>query len=63
MHLGNDAITPECVALTLGAAGTGLAAAAIGMRREPLSRQKLALAGGLGAAVFAAQAINVPVLP
>lgn len=63
MHLGNDAITPECVALTLGAAGIGLGAAAVSLRREPMSRQKLALAAGLGALVFAAQAINVPVLP
>jgi cobalt/nickel transport system permease protein len=63
MHLGNDAITPECVALTLGAAGIGLSAAAVSMRREPMTGQKLALAAGLGALVFAAQAINVPVLP
>ena len=63
MHLGNEAITPECVALTMTAAGIGLGAAAIGLRRESLSRQKLALAAGLGAMVFAAQAINVPVLP
>jgi cobalt/nickel transport system permease protein len=63
MHLGNDAITPECVVLTLGAAGIGLGAAAVSLRREPMSRQKLALAAGLGALVFAAQAINVPVLP
>ncbi len=63
MHLGNDAITPECVALTMGAAGIGLGAAAVSMRREPLSWQKLALAAGLGSLVFAAQAINVPVLP
>jgi cobalt/nickel transport system permease protein len=63
MHLGNDAITPECVALTMGAAGIGLGAAAVRLRREAMSRQKLALAAGLGAMVFAAQAINVPVLP
>jgi len=63
MHLGNGAITPECAAITLGAAALGLGAAAASLRREPLSRQKLALAAGLGALVFAAQAINVPVLP
>jgi cobalt/nickel transport system permease protein len=63
MHLGNDAITPECVVLTMSAAGIGLGAAAVGLRREGLSKQKLALAAGLGAMVFAAQAINVPVLP
>jgi len=63
MHLGNGAITPECAAITLGAAAIGLGAATVAMRREPMSRQKLALAAGLGALVFAAQAINVPVLP
>lgn len=63
MHLGNDAIAPECVALTMSAAGIGLGAAAIRLRREGVSRHKLALAAGLGAMVFAAQAINVPVLP
>jgi cobalt/nickel transport system permease protein len=63
MHLGDGAITPECAALTMGAAGIGLGAAVVSLRREGLSRQKLALAAGLGSLVFAAQAINVPVLP
>lgn len=63
MHLGNGAITPECAAVTLGAAAVGLGAAAWSLRHEPISRQKLALAGGLGALVFAAQAVNVPILP
>lgn len=63
MHLGNGAITPECAALSIGAAAVGLTAAATSLRRAPLSRQKLGLAAGLGAVVFAAQAINVPVLP
>jgi cobalt/nickel transport system permease protein len=63
MHLGNGAITPECVAITMGAAAIGLGAAAFGARREPMSRQKLTLAAGLGALVFAAQAVNAPVLP
>jgi cobalt/nickel transport system permease protein len=63
MHLGNGAITPECAAITIGAAAVGLTAAAASLRREPLSRQKLVLAAGLGAMVFAAQAINAPVLP
>ena len=63
MHLGNGAITPECVAITLGAAGIGLGAAAFGLRREAPSGQKLALAAGLAALVLAAQAINVPLLP
>ncbi|MCI0357395.1 MAG: energy-coupling factor ABC transporter permease [Planctomycetaceae bacterium] len=63
MHLGNGAITPECAAITLGAAAVGLGAAAAAIRRASVSRQKLALAAGLGALVFAAQAVNVPVLP
>lgn len=63
MHLGNGAITPECAALTTGAAAIGLAAAAAHLRREPMTRQKLGLAAGLGALVFAAQAFNAPVLP
>ena len=63
MHLGNGAITPECAAITLGAAAIGLGAATVAIRRQPVSRQKLALAVGLGSLVFAAQAINVPVLP
>lgn len=63
MHLGTGAITPECAAITLGAAAIGLGAATVAIRRQPLSRQKLALAVGLGSLVFAAQAINVPVLP
>jgi cobalt/nickel transport system permease protein len=63
MHLGNGAITPECAAITIGAVAVGLTAAAASLRREPLSRQKLALAAGLGAMVFASQAINAPVLP
>jgi cobalt/nickel transport system permease protein len=63
MHLGNGAITPECAAVTLGAAAIGLGAATWSLRREPVSRQKLALAAGLGAMVFAAQAVNVPILP
>jgi cobalt/nickel transport system permease protein len=63
MHLGNEAITPECAAITLIGAGLGLAVAGFQIRRQPVSRQQVALAAGLGALVFAAQAINVPVLP
>ncbi len=63
MHLGTGAITPECAAITLGAAAIGLGAATVAIRRQAPSREKLALAAGLGALVFAAQAINVPVLP
>jgi cobalt/nickel transport system permease protein len=61
MHLGNGALTPECVIVTACAGGAGLALAALGGRREIASRDKLLLAAGLGALVFAAQAINVPV--
>ncbi len=63
MHLGNGALTPECAAITMGAAAIGLGAAMVAIRRQPLSREKLALAVGLGSLVFAAQAVNVPVLP
>jgi cobalt/nickel transport system permease protein len=68
MHLGNGAITPECVALTYGAAAAGLAAAGGCVLRsktqsESVSKDKLLLAAGLGCMVFAAQAINVPVAP
>jgi cobalt/nickel transport system permease protein len=63
MHLGNGAITPECAVVTFGAAAVGLGAAMIAARREPLSRGQWAQAGALCAAVFAAQMVNVPVLP
>jgi cobalt/nickel transport system permease protein len=63
MHLGNGAITPECALLTIGGAAAGLAAAAVSLRKLESPRGKLLLAGGLGALIFAAQAINVPVWP
>ena len=64
MHLGNGALTPECAALAYGAAGISLSAAGLDMGRHwQTSRQKLLLAVGLGGLVFAAQALNVPVLP
>jgi cobalt/nickel transport system permease protein len=63
MHLGNDAITPECALLTLGAAATGLGFAVVAARREAFGPQRLATAASLGALVFAAQAVNVPILP
>src|SRR5262245_24148950 len=63
MHLGNGAITPECVVLTYGAAAVGLATGAAAARRAGLPAEKLKLAGGLGCLVFAAQAVNVPILP
>lgn len=61
MHLGTGAITAECVGLTISAGVAGLAAAAVLSRRDFVRRDKLLLAAALGAAVFAAQAINVPV--
>ena len=60
MHLGNGAITPECVVLTVSAGAAGLAAAAAAARADLVKRDKLLLAAGLGALVFAAQAVNVP---
>src|SRR5436190_17585547 len=33
MHLGNGALTPECAALAFGAAGAGLATAAVDMAK------------------------------
>jgi cobalt/nickel transport system permease protein len=63
MHLGNGAITPECAALTFGAAAAGLAASAVAVRKAGVTRDKLLLAAGLGCLVFAAQAINVPIGP
>jgi cobalt/nickel transport system permease protein len=63
MHLANEALTPECAAITWGAAALGLGVAADFARRDLASRDRLALAGGLGAMVLAAQAINVQILP
>ena len=63
MHLGNGAITPECVALTYGSAVAGLSAASVAIRRSGLTRDRLELAAALGCFVLAAQAVNVPVAP
>lgn len=63
MHLGNGAITPECALLTYGGAAAGLAVCATAARRAGLSRDKLLVTVGIGALVFAAQAVNVPVWP
>jgi cobalt/nickel transport system permease protein len=63
MHLGNGAITPECVAITFSAAAAGLAVSLGGIRRARPTRDKLHLAAALGCLVFAAQAINVPIAP
>lgn len=75
MHLGNGAITPECVAITLSAASAGLGLCAWSARRETMVTRRvseggattdgpsLSMAAGLGAFIFAAQAVNVPILP
>jgi cobalt/nickel transport system permease protein len=65
MHLGNGALTPECAALAFGAAGVGLGAAAMDLRRSmtPVTSRQLGLAALLGSFVFATQMFNVPVLP
>ena len=73
MHLGNGAITPECAALTFSAAAAGLGFGtyaarikpALGESKQPEQsfRERLSLAVGLGGLVFAAQAVNVPILP
>jgi cobalt/nickel transport system permease protein len=62
MHLGNGAITPECAALTMGAAGAGLAVSAAALRRSGVTAETLQRAATLGCAVFAAQAFNVPLV-
>jgi len=63
MHVGNGAITPECWAITYTAAAAGLACAASSLRRRSIEPTHIAMAGALGAAVFAAQMVNVPLLP
>ncbi len=68
MHLGDGALTVECAMTTWGVAGVGLAACAAGAGRSmladrPAAAKRLATAGALGLGVFAAQMINVPVLP
>src|SRR5438552_821321 len=68
MHLGNGAITPECAVLTYGVTAAGLALAGgcvlrSKTRQGGFSTEKLTLAAALGCAVFAAQAINVPIAP
>lgn len=63
MHLGNEALTPECAALFTGVAAVGLAAAAWSARREPATPYRWQAAGIYGGAIFAAQMVNVPLLP
>ena len=76
MHLGNGAITPECVAITIAAASAGLGLCAWSARRtitrsvseggdavRPSLTHRVSMAAGLGAFILAAQAVNVPILP
>jgi cobalt/nickel transport system permease protein len=63
MHLGNGAITPACAAVTCSVAAVGVGVAVAAARKVEVDRGRIATAGALGAAVFAAQMINVPVLP
>ncbi len=63
MHLGNGAVTPACAAITFAAASAGLGLGIMSARAAGFDRRRVATAGLLGAAVFAAQMINVPVLP
>ena len=63
MHLGNGALTPECAALTAGVAAIGLAAAAWSASKAPAASNRWLAAGTYGAAIFAAQMVNVPLLP
>src|SRR5262245_56632288 len=76
MHLGNGAITPECVAITISAASAGLGLCAWSARRSltrsvsegsgaarPSLALRVSIAAALGAFIFAAQAVNVPILP
>lgn len=63
MHLGNGAITPECALVAAGVAAAGLGFAAASARREVATSSHWISAGVWGSAVFAAQMVNVPVLP
>lgn len=63
MHLGNGALSPECALLSASVAAVGLGWATAQARRQTISRGEAWTAGALGAAVFAAQMVNFPVLP
>lgn len=63
MHLGNGALTPECAALSAAVAAAGLGFAAAHACRAPRRAGDWLAAGAWGGAIFAAQMINVPVLP
>jgi len=61
MHLGNGAVTPACAVVGLSVAGLGMGAASLALRASGVPRSKWPTAAVLGAGVFAAQAVNVPV--
>ncbi len=63
MHLGNEAVTTGCVAFTFGITGTGLTLAWLAAARTGIDRNRATAAVALGALVFAAQMLNVPILP
>lgn len=63
MHLGNGALTPQCAAAAAAVAAGGLGLAFADLRRTGVPRERLLAAGALSGAIFAAQMINVPLLP
>jgi cobalt/nickel transport system permease protein len=63
MHLGNAALTPECALAASAVAAGGLGFAAASLKHELPKRDEWLMAGAFGSAVFAAQMLNVPLLP
>ncbi len=63
MHLLNGALSPECVALTWAGAATGVTLAVRHIHRSEVDRSQLIQAVQLTGVVFAAQMINIPLLP
>jgi cobalt/nickel transport system permease protein len=63
MHLGNGAITPACAVYSAGLAAAGLGTALAALRQQGITGRKALQAAALGALVFGAQMINVPVGP
>lgn len=63
MHLGNGALTLECAALAAGVAAAGLTTAVWSARKTTTTSPSWLAAGMLGGLIFAAQMVNVPLLP
>lgn len=63
MHLGNEALTSGCAIFTLATAATGLGIAGLAAAKTGFTRRQAATAAALGGFVFAAQMVNVQVLP